>query len=327
MRNQQGMTLIEMIVAILVLSIASMVLYTGFTKVILLMGDGASVKNATNTIVSGIENGLEDDQYEDIIKQENATASLDLQDGGLPVTVNGSVIQGELSYGAGENDILKLAKFSTDILFVTENERKAIDMIYNYNNFLGYGFNKDGVDYMKNKVINDDTTVYKTLNSIMLAYNSKALDSIYCNNDIYRYFFYYYTYNSHCTDYFCIMEGATETSWPNLDVSKMKKKDGTPIRDANYPYIQSYTYSTKEKGTVLIYAGKANLPEGNNRWVTRFIYNPDNKHWYYRTTGEIGLVGKVGSSADGTLTTQNWNQLKDDLNHERDGWVRIYEDE
>ena len=64
--NKKGMTLIEMIAALTILSIASLTLFGGFSAVLRIMGNSSTVKNNSDRLLSYAEKTEKEDIIENI---------------------------------------------------------------------------------------------------------------------------------------------------------------------------------------------------------------------------------------------------------------------
>lgn len=73
--NKKGMTLIEMVVTLLILSIASTMLLGGFATIIRIMGNASEVKNASNTLLSYLE-GTDDKDVEKEVDTSSVSTPL-----------------------------------------------------------------------------------------------------------------------------------------------------------------------------------------------------------------------------------------------------------
>lgn len=319
-RNQTGMTLIELIVSLLILSIASLMFYSSFQVVLRTMREGNEIKNATNSINAAIDGDRDATENKGIVSANSERVELTLQDG-TKLSVSGTMFKGSLSYS--DEDTITLSRFTSTIYALTENEKKAITFIQQIQSVYGIGLNKEGVDYINNLRTKDPAFDAKVRGWI-------GQSSFYPNNDVFRNFLYFGYFNdiNHTTNY----------KWPVLDISNMRLKDGTTlysmngIQKTNTYYIQPYFHIPSTKDGYIIHANLADNPiTSAKKWETRFIFNPDDQHWYFRKTGNLQIAGTgtLGSctNADTTSCANNWNTIKSNMMKGLDGWERIYEDE
>lgn len=325
-KNKKGFTLIEVIVSMLILAIASMMGLIGFSNVIQHMSEGASIKNATNQIVMLMDGKEENITDGDIITQDGSTSvQLTLEDGSK-VVVEGTMNKGQVMYGEDRMDTVSLFKYSTKIIELTENEKRAIKFIQQLNGINGTGLNETFVNYIKG-LPKDDPYKIVVLNAHDSRYKPCYIDQMHipnCNNyqgppyfgssnDIFRKVLYDGLFKS----------AYNEELWSEFRIDKNIDRNDNVIKFSSAQYLKPYYYAPKE-GRFLIYANDMDIfknGDDGGDWNTRLIFNDDDNHWYYRATGNINLAGVV-KSPDGT---KNWENLKIKFKNGEDGWIRLYE--
>ena len=91
--NKRGMTLIEMIAALAILSIASLTLFGGFSAVLRIMGNSSTIKNNSDMLLSYAEKTMKNDVVENIqIHTSSVTYTISSDQGSVPVTRNISIL-------------------------------------------------------------------------------------------------------------------------------------------------------------------------------------------------------------------------------------------
>ncbi len=91
--NKRGMTLIEMIAALAILSIASLTLFGGFSAVLRIMGNSSTIKNNSDMLLSYAEKTMNNDVVENIqIHTSSVTYTISSDQGSVPVTRNISIL-------------------------------------------------------------------------------------------------------------------------------------------------------------------------------------------------------------------------------------------
>ena len=68
--NKRGMTLIEMIAALAILSIASLTLFGGFSAVLKIMGNSSTIKNNSDMLLSYAEETTVSYTHLDVYKRQ-----------------------------------------------------------------------------------------------------------------------------------------------------------------------------------------------------------------------------------------------------------------
>lgn len=317
--NNKGMTLIELLVAIVVLSIACLMSATGVTAIISRMSEGAEIKKATNTIVSAIDGDSSSTEYKDILNVKTGMAQLKLDDGTTLVT-NGTMYEGKIVYGSGDNDSVNLSRYSAQEIVMTDNEKTAYTMYTLINNpLLTIDWYNTLPKEDKDKIA-QETGLYPTTdyNTGFTNRNEKFMQYVALT--------YYYKLD---------VSGKRTTNWPILDTSKMyfinPEYPGTKqyLTDISTLYILPYFPNGGGKGTAgsntfglnILYARTSN--SYGNGWSTSFVFNDLDNHWYYRKNS-ISMT--ILNADNGEDAKKNLIEFKQKLLAQEDGWRRIYED-
>lgn len=91
--NKKGMTLIEMIAALLILSIASLTLFGGFSAVLQIMGNSSAIKNNSDMLLSYAEKTMKEDIVDKIQMNTNkVTYTISSDKVSVPVSRNISIL-------------------------------------------------------------------------------------------------------------------------------------------------------------------------------------------------------------------------------------------
>ncbi|MGI5891671.1 MAG: PulJ/GspJ family protein [Bacillota bacterium] len=88
-KDIHGVTLVETMVAIAILAIASLVLVSGFLASSSLLRHGSDIKN-TGQKVSAVVDGAEVDLFPDVVKQEPQSGRLYFMLNGSPIEITGN---------------------------------------------------------------------------------------------------------------------------------------------------------------------------------------------------------------------------------------------
>lgn len=320
--NNKGMTLIELLVAIVVLSIACLMSATGVTAIISRMSEGAEIKKATNTIVSAIDGDSSSTEYKDILNVKTGMAQLKLDDGTTLVT-NGTMYEGKIVYGSGDNDSVNLSRYSAQEIVMTDNEKTAYTMYTLINN------PPLTIDWYNTlpKEDKDKITAETGLNSPGIG----AWDTQFTNKNErfmqYVALTYYYKIDS---------SGKRITNWPLLDTSKMyyinpNNPEAKIYLGSIYKlYIQTYfpngggNPNSDTYGLNIIYCRSERNDYSGGNWGTSFIFNDLDNHWYYRKNSisinsELNAANKIDAE-------KKLIELKQSMLNQQNGWYRIYED-
>ena len=87
--NKRGMTLIEMIAALAILSIASLTLFGGFSAVLKIMGNSSTMKNNSDMLLSYAEETMNNDVRDNIqIDTDKVTYTISSDRVSVPVARN-----------------------------------------------------------------------------------------------------------------------------------------------------------------------------------------------------------------------------------------------
>lgn len=91
--NKRGMTLIEMIAALAILSIASLTLFGGFSAVLKIMGNSSTMKNNSDMLLSYAEETMNNDVRDNIqIDTDKVTYTISSDRVSVPVARNIAIL-------------------------------------------------------------------------------------------------------------------------------------------------------------------------------------------------------------------------------------------
>lgn len=300
MKNEKGLTLIELIVSMLILSIASLMFYASFTVVLRTMKEGEDIKNASAEIVSIIDGNASDNKENPIVLKNNtARGNITLSNGSV-ISVEGTGYNGTKPYGKDSSDYVNLQKFM--IKKYTFNEKNAIELSNMLDSVEGNGLSSAFVN-------NLSETEKKNIAAEI------GRTSFWASNDV----FIDYLYKKYFKEFYNVESYV----WPTIDITKMKVKNGTYITEidknlSSNLYVVPY-YIDPTNGVYLLSGRKTPAIEKTN-WDAYLIFNDDDRHWYYSKT-PYGLT-KLTNKTDA-----EWSDLKKQMLYEQNGWQRVYEDE
>lgn len=280
------MTLVEMIVTVLVFSIAALILATGFSTVIRYMGEAALIKNTGNEVYSIIES-----EKDKSITNKKVNIKITIED----ESKNKSIIEDDINMNIAEKKIseeanaykIRFTKLSKDEVYVdtTLTFYEEVKAIMN-------GMSKPGLDLLNGK------GGYNELYEKLVAENANCIEYVKTINSMTGFgntsFVYYYmvvgregkaypTLNDKivekCNEIFEETKGA---------LSEEKSKSIKFGNNAVYMkplYIPNMLNYENElgKGFVLLVADTQPYnPQVEGQWKTRLIYVPGEDSWYYK---------------------------------------------
>lgn len=317
--NNKGMTLIELLVAIVVLSIACLMSATGVTAIISRMSEGAEIKKATNTIVSAIDGDSSSTEYKDILNVKTGMAQLKLDDGTTLVT-NGTMYEGKIVYGNGDNDSVNLSRYSAQEIVMTDNEKTAYTMYTLINNppltIEWYNsLSKEDKDKIAQETGLEDPALKGPWNNQFVDKNERFLQYVALT--------YYYKLDA---------SGKRVTNWTVLDISKMyyinpiKPGERVTIKDTAINYIMPYFSNDNNitNGVNIIFCRRDKNDYGNGSWNVKFVFNDLDNHWYYNAKNTPSINALVNADSKEKAITV-LNNFKQKLLNQEDGWYRVYE--
>lgn len=298
--NDKGLTLIELVVSMLILSICSLMFYASFTVVLRTMKEGADIKNANAEIVAILDgNAIDDGDIPIVSKIKTARGRVTLSDNST-IDVEGIGYNATKTYGKNGSDYVNLQKFTTNKL--TRNENSALEMNDLLTTIAGDGLSQAFINNLSKE---ERAELCKEI----------GRDSIWVSNDIFIELLY--------KKYLKELNNVESYTWPAMNISGMKVKDGTLLTqiDKNLGdslYVIPY-YINPENGLYLLSARKTAAIIKTD-WNAYLIFNDDDQHWYYRKS-PFGLTSLTNK------TEADWIALKQKMRKGEDGWQRVYEDE
>lgn len=301
-RNEKGLTLIELIVSMLILSIASLMFFSSFSVVLRLMKEGADIKNASADIVAMLDGNAVDDGDVPIISTNTlAKASLTLSDSSI-IRVEGTAYHATKAYGSDTDDMVHLEKFTTHAL--TKNEKSALKMSGILDSVGGIGLSKTFIDNLSKE---EKQQICDEI----------GRTNFWPNNDV----FIDYLYKKYLKE----INNVESYVWPTIDISNMKLHDGSTIviKDRVLDtlmelYVVPY-FIDPTNGLYLLSARTTPAIDRPN-WNAYLIFNDDDQHWYYRESSYE--LTKLTNKSEA-----EWNALKANMRKGEDGWQRIFENE
>lgn len=322
-QNQKGMTLIEVIVSLLILSTASLMAFSSFSVIIRTMNEGSNIKNSSNKIVSLMDGDAPAADKEGVIDEiKTATAYLSLE-GGTQINVHGTAYKGTIQYGSDASDVVELSKFTTKTNKLTPIEQLAFDfkkelqsIIYVPNFIDNIKNQKDYLDKVKPLLGNKDVSY---------------------NNDILRDYLFRYYYPTNNKD-----------EWPSFDASKFEFDTDNQTFIDKYKsnltgkyYIQPFFQQPYIDGVKFVLFARSDNTSVSGWSDVKFYFNDTDNHWYYKPSGWYSngsFVWKSFSLPNLNNTTlagaeTEWSDVKTRMSSNTDptqdpskeGWVRLKE--
>lgn len=314
-QNQKGMTLIEVIVSLLILSTASLMAFSSFSVIIRTMNEGSNIKNSANKIVALIDGNASAVDKKDIITEIN-TATARLSVGGNTINVHGTAYKGSIQYGSDTSDVVELGVFTTETNKLTPIEQMA------------YDFKKElqGIIYVPNFLVDKQTSeIFSTIGRNTVNYT----------NDILRDYLFKYHFPKVLN---------VNSGWPSFDASKFKFDtnnqefiDRYKVKLKETYYIQPYFMTPAVDNVRFVLFAKSDN-NSNAGWSTNFYFNDDDNHWYYKPDGyynkDLSWVGFSLPSLKGSTLAEadaSWSTVKERMVNVTDpvqdplkeGWVRL----
>lgn len=322
-QNQKGMTLIEVIVSLLILSTASLMAFSSFSVIIRTMNEGSNIKNSANKIVALIDGNASAVDKKDIITEIN-TATARLSVGGNTINVHGTAYKGSIQYGSDTSDFVELGVFTTETNKLTPIEQLAYDLKKELQNIIYVpGF----IDNIKKPEDYYISNIKPLLGNQDMSYN----------NDVLRdYLFkYYYPKNS-------------KNAWASFDASKFEFDTNNQAFVNAYKanlkgiyYIQPFFPQPYIDGVKIVLFARTDNTSAPGWSDVKFYFNDTDNHWYYKPSGwysKGGFGWKSFSLPNLNNTTlagaeTEWSDVKTRMSSNTDpvqdplkeGWVRLKE--
>lgn len=323
-QNQKGMTLIEVIVSLLILSTASLMAFSSFSVIIRTMNEGSNIKNSSNKIVSLMDGDAPAADKEGVIDEiKTATAYLSLE-GGTQINVHGTAYKGTIQYGSDASDVVELSKFTTKTNKLTPIEQLAFDFKKELQNIIYVpGF----IDNIKKPEEYYISNIKPLLGNQDMSYN----------NDVLRDYLFKYYYPTNSKD-----------AWPSFDASKFEfdtnNQDFINAYKSNLKgiyYIQPFFPQPYIDGVKIVLFARTDNTSVPGWSDVNFYFNDTDNHWYYKPSGWYGKGG-FGWGRFSLTTINNttlsgaestWSTIKERMINVTDpvqdplkeGWVRLKE--
>lgn len=300
--NDKGLTLIELIVSMLILSIASLMFYASFSVVLRTMKEGADIKNACAEIVAILDgNAVDDNDALNVSTNRLARGRVTLSDNST-ILVEGIGYHATKTYGNDDSDNVNLQKFT--IYTTTKNEKHAMEMGGILDVVEGNGLSQAFVSSLTD---DEKKQIAQEL----------GRNNIWASNDV----FIDYLYKKYLKE----LNNVEAYVWPTIDITKMKVRDGSTISITDNSLgkltkLYMVPYYIDPKNGLYLLSGRKTPAIGATDWNAYLIYNDDDQHWYYQKSS-FGLTSLTNKSE------AEWLALKQKMRRGEDGWQRVYEDE
>lgn len=311
MLNKKGMTLVEMVVTIAILAIAGTILVAGFTSVISHMGNAALIKNTSNEVFSSMEaNATEDATSKEGTIRFHFSAGNTFEDK-IQISTIKKPIDGMGSYQ------VELKKYGNDNTYI-DATKTFYEMV------------KSSYAKWSNLSSQERQNQYTSKRSELIDNGFKIpFEDVYrITNDSFRWIFTVFD-----------LEGGT---FPKVDQAVIEKCNA--IYEKNNPSFLSNSayygdkdvyvkpYLLVKKGYPILYAVptfSGSEVTNPKEWHTSLIYNPEDRHWYYKVFRATSNQDSLNSYYDLTRFTNDnlddsvvWEQLLNDFK-DANKWQRI----
>ncbi|MGX8851355.1 pilus assembly FimT family protein [Amedibacillus sp. YH-ame10] len=302
MKNNKGMTLMETLMAIFILSIAGLMIMTGFANVIRVMGNANTVKNQSNALLSKAE------KTDSETNKEVVTTSKTM-DGVKIKNFKGKQVSAK--YNVSEHSMKSDGIITLKSIQNAASSKVDPDVVNNANSFylrvteranafLNGGYNtKVGLNFIFKK----DAAISDGSGSYYPEFNAK--------DDYIRY---------------------------PIEILPLKESAIPYYLKAYYPWEHAMQDSNAKN--VLIYLSKYDKYHEDNDYsstenavkeVIHFVYNYENSSWYYYEGDDYvmtyaplyNLRGFSALSYKGNSDWMNWDTFKLQLSDKSIGWKKL----
>lgn len=299
--NKKGYTLIEVIVSIMILSIASITLAGTFTTVIRFMSRSNQVKEASNAMFSYIEGSTDAEAREKVKVKEpsNKEVTYNIKAGDKSIPVKGMY---NAYYVDNDSDIELKNMINNKNLKVSESPA-YIDI---------QAFAKDLLEKTSSYEINPEICTVDVLSNNKcdsVGFNEGGVwEKLYQNKDFVKF---------------------------SNDLLPEALKNKNLYISAFYPWEMPNRNGEIDHGGVLIYLGIERgtvIPIGATEYIN-VIYDYDEDVWYYYPNGTLMIKfdytsenGKSNLVIDGNNQYQNWTEFKANITQSGSKWLKLDKD-
>lgn len=299
--NQRGMTLLELIVAMLIFTIAAMMLSTGFVSAFRYMKESSSIKNTSNAMQKQLDQEvLSEEELKQFQEIDNAQITYTLEDQST-ISLTGTFRILTQYYDTTQS--LTLGKMQYRMAGDSNNEQKG-EQLYS----VCEGWNTEWAKNVNQKVDKEFTRI----SDIIRSHYGGA--TITANNSLYR----IYLFHGH----FAELYGKPEGTWPQLDFSNIT--DELSILQQKEWYVKIY-FAAPVLSDRIIYADNTNKNDSSWSGKQMFYINAgpgeSEGSWYYNTKGKSYMMTEF-SLSNGTKKYE-WEDIKKIIRNEEDGWKKI----
>ena len=321
MINNKGMTLIEEIIALAIIAIASLIMLVGFSTAAHIFGDSTQYKNITNQQYAAL---LENENNDESINITNENANVTIKVNDKVISVKGK--QKNASSSKDKQAILSTMEFNNITLSNT------MQTIANTNELI------NTILPLKN---NELKTWFEEICKNQEAEVPSGVN-YYFSNDSYRAFYYYMFGQTHLKLEQDIIDKCNEIfnqMHPNPHTTAEKK---AYIGEKTL-YIRPYfcgglkDNSNNFENYVVLVAAPSSGYNQTDGWNTSLVYNSIDGHWYYKifserytdTNSKINIASftskdvNVSDLFKGTVTSINNKNDKNYNFSDQTQWVRI----
>lgn len=321
MMNNKGMTLIEEIIALAIISMASLIMLVGFSTAANIFADSTMYKDITNKQYSVL---LGNETSDDSISVLNENTNISIKVNDKTILVRGK--QNKVTSNNGTEAVL------SNIVFDNLTLSNTLQTLANCNNFL-----EEVIPITKQGKLKEwfaNVCNEQGVNIPDIGY--------YFSNDIYRCYYYYYFGLTHLRLEQEIIDKCNEIF--NIQHPSPSKKELEAYIGDSTLYIRPYFCGGLKDNSdnfmdyCILVATPSNLYSERDGWNTRLIYNTVDSHWYYKifpagnsnNGSTIGIAGFTntavtirnlanGTIPEGVITTNSERYNLSDQTQ----WVRI----
>lgn len=300
--NERGMTLLELVVAMVIFAIAALMLSTGFVSAFRYMSESSRIKNTSNHMQTLMEQDTFSDEEKDLLQeQKQAVITYTLEDQ-TTVQTTGTFRRIEEFYD--DTQSLTLGNMIYSSIGESSNEQKG-EQLYT----LCEGWNKEWANNVHKKT----NETFAQINDIIRTQYTGS--TITANNDLYRIYLFY--------GYYPELYQQVQGTWPTLDFSNISN-ELTVLKNKDW-YVKIF-FTSPVLSDRIIYADNTNTKDSSWSGKQMFYINAapgeSEGSWYYNTQNKSYMLTSFNTASDGTQTYK-WEEVKAIIRNEQEGWKKI----
>lgn len=289
--NKKGMTLVEMVMAIAIISIASLLLFTGLSTATKIIAQSHQLKEATNSQLAS----LVKHEAETGITMEEKESAMTLKVDGKEIVIDGTLLTAK----SDESDTVMLSQFTVENTSISVYQQAYLDTIALFNELLVMS-NSERVAYFNE---------LKQSSGIDISYNYTG----WMRNDDFRAFIYLKIGFIPLEDKI-IEECNTIFDRDHALAGQHSSEAKAKLGDSKY-YLKPYRIEAGDDAKeMMIMAAVGSNDLSTDGWRTSLLYNPDDQCWYYKVfasgNGNVDSYIQLSSLKAQGIT---WSVLKAQL--------------